>query len=210
MKRSVLKQAWPIYWAAVLLCLGSGCVRSIQPILKDEQVFNDDRFLGSWVAKDGKTGGVVTATDDHKGYKLLYADENGKQADLLIRLGKVGDLTIAESSIADPAPEGSDAYKLHLLPLHSFMVVDKVEPQLAIKTVDSGWLAKYVAAHPGELATAALDKDNLIISAPTDDFQAFLLRHEKDDGIWTDEGIYVRPGDPSTQPSATPTTSAMK
>jgi hypothetical protein len=207
MNRVASKQSRVMYCVALLLCMAGGCVRSIQPILKDEQVFTDDHFLGSWVSSDGKTSGEVTATDDHKKYNLLYTDEHGKQAKLLVRLGKIGDMTIAESTTDDPAPDASDVYKMHLLPLHCFMVVKSAtQARLVLKAMDSDWFSKYMKAHTTELAVTG-DKDAFLVTASTDDFQAFLIRHAKDDGAYGDDGIFVRPGDPTTRPIAAPATS---
>jgi hypothetical protein len=193
----------PIFWAAMFLFIGSGCVRTIQPVLKDEQVVTDNRFLGSWVGENGKASGEVSATDDHKGYKLLYTDEQGKQANLLLRLGKIGDMLIAESTIEDPAPDASDVYKVHLLPLHSFMVVKEgTASRLVLKLMDPEWLAKFIDAHPTELAIVRPSKEDLIISASTDDFQNFLIHHASDDGAFGNDAVFVRPGDPTTRSSA--------
>jgi uncharacterized protein YcfL len=209
MNRLALKQLRAICLMAISLFMAGGCVRSIQPILKDDQVITNDQLLGNWVSSDGKTSGVVTATDDHKGYKLLYTDEKDKQANLLIRLGKIGDMTIAESSIDDPAPDASDVYKMHLMPLHSFMVVKQVtSQQLILKLMDSDWLSKYVKAHPDELATVRVDDNDVLISATTDDFQAFLLRHAKDDGVFGSDGVFVRPGDPTSRATTAPASDA--
>ena len=209
MNRTMLKQFRAICWIALLVGMAGGCVRSMQPILKDEQVFTNDKWLGDWVSSDGKTSGVVTAADDQKRYKLLYTDEQGKQANLLVRLGKIGDMTIAESTIDDPAPDASDVYKLHLLPLHSFMLVkDSTQQRLVLRLMDSNWLSKYVDAHPTELATLKVTHEDFVVTASTDDFQAFLIRHAKDDGAYGEDGIFVRPGDPTTAPAMKPTSNS--
>jgi hypothetical protein len=72
--------------------------------------------------------------------------------------------------------------------------------------MDPDWLQKYVDAHPAELATYRPDKDTLLITAKTEDFQAFLLRHERDDGAFGDDVAFTRPGDPTTVPTTAPTT----
>jgi hypothetical protein len=187
--------------------MAGGCVRSVEPILKDEQVITNDQLLGNWVGDDGKTSGVVTAADNQKRYPLVYTDEHGKESNLLIRLGKIGDMTIAESSIGDPAPDAGDAYKMHLLPMYSFMVIKQATPQrLVLKMMSPDWLSKYVDAHPSELATLKVTHEDFVVTASTEAFQAFLIRHAKNDGAFGDDGIFVRPGDPSTRPTAAPAT----
>ena len=137
----------------LFLCLGAGCVRSIQPILSDNQAITDDRLLGSWVSSDGKSFGEVTADGDHKGYKILFTDEDGKKAILLARLGNIGHLTIAQCTVdAQPIHDLGDAYSSHLLPLYSFAIVKQMAPQLVLSSMDSDWLKKYLQANPGELS----------------------------------------------------------
>jgi hypothetical protein len=204
MKRIALNMARSIVGTAFLLCLAGGCVRSIQPVLKEDQLISDDHLLGNWVSSNGKSSGIVSAADEHKQYPLLYTDESGKKADLLVRLGKVGDMTIGEVTSAEPNPDASDVYKTYLLPLHSFAIIKKTTPQIVMTSMNDVWLGKYIAAHPTELATAKLDENTILITASTDDLQAFIIRHENDSGAFGDTGTFVRPGDPSTRPTTAP------
>lgn len=207
MKDSACKLPRALLSAALLLCLASGCVRSIQPILKDDQLSTDDRLLGNWVSSDGTCHGEISPSDTPKDYKLLYTDKDGKTANLLVRLGKVGDMTFAQSTVGDPLPDASDIHKLHLLPLYSFALIKQMTPtRIVLKLMQDGWLGKYVQAHPDEIATIKVDKGELLISATTDDLQAFLIRHEKDDGAYGDDALFVRPNDPTTRPTTTPAT----
>jgi hypothetical protein len=84
------------------------------------------------------------------------------------------------------------------------VVKDATPTRLVLQTMDSKWFGNYVQAHPDELATVSLGhEDDIVISATTDDVQKFLIRHEKDDGAFGDEAIFVRTGDPTTRPSPT-------
>jgi hypothetical protein len=209
MKNAAFKQSRAICWIGLLLCLAGGCVRSIQPILKDNQLITNDQLLGSWVTSDGTGHGEISPGDTPKVYKLLYTDKDGKTANLLISLGKVGDLTIAQSTVGDPLPDASDICKLHLLPLYSFALIKQATPtQIVMKLMDDGWFGKYLDAHPNELATIkdGKDGDGRLISATTDDIQAFLIRHANDAGAFGDDGLLVRPGDPTTHPTTAPAT----
>ncbi len=187
---------------AVVASLAAGCVRSIQPILLEEQVIINPAVEGKWIEKDGKSIVGVHPAGAEKTYGLLFTDKDGKKAPLHARLGKIGDYTIAEFHPDDPAPDASDVYRAHLLPLYSFLIVKESKPRLVMAVMSADWLKKFLDGHPNELKVAMLDKDNLIITSPTAEIQAFLLRHSKDEGALSDDMIYVRPGDPSTQPAA--------
>jgi hypothetical protein len=186
-----------------LVCLMTGgCVRSVYPILKDDQLISDKSVLGKWVSTAGTESINVQPAEQENTLNVLYTEENGRKANLEARLGKIGDLTIAEFHTADLGTDVSDVYKTHLLPLYSFIVIQQSAPQLVFSMIQSkdDHFKKLVAQHPEELKV--LQKDESVVTSPTDDFQAFLLRHIKDEGFLSDKVIWVRPGDPTTQPAA--------
>jgi hypothetical protein len=189
-------------YAAVLCFLAFfvvGCVRSVQPILKDAQVTTDDSLAGHWVDSEGKDSVDVMRSPIDSTYNILYTEKDGKKAQLIGRLGKIGDLTIAEFHPADPAPDASDIYRAHLLPLYSFLIVQKTGPQLVFTTLAPDWMKKYVDEHPREIDTFKPDKDSIVVTASTDDFQKFLLAHQSDAGAMSDPTTFVRPGDPTSR-----------
>ncbi|MGA2500100.1 MAG: hypothetical protein ABSH20_20370, partial [Tepidisphaeraceae bacterium] len=49
------RRFWPALAVSLLVLLAGGCVRSIQPILTDEQVIVDKSLAGKWVQKDGES-----------------------------------------------------------------------------------------------------------------------------------------------------------
>ncbi len=55
----------------------------------------------------------------------------------MVRLGKIGDMTVADSTTNGPIiPNASDVYAAHLLPLHSFVLIKQTNPTLVIKLMD--------------------------------------------------------------------------
>lgn len=184
----------------VLIALfATGCVRSVNPILNDDQVIVNNAVVGKWVSPNGTESVAIKDAGPDKLYKLHYTESDGKTADLVGRLGKVGDLTIAEFHIADPAPGASDIYKLHLLPLYSFVVVDHIGRQLVFSNVGGSddWAKKHLADNQKEIQVI----EGSIVTSKTDEIQAFLLRHIKDDGFLGEKQSWVRPGDPGTRPA---------
>jgi len=181
----------------------AGCVRTLQPVLKDDQVAPIDKsLLGKWVSAAGDESVDVQLSDKDGTYSALYTDKDGKKGTLLIRMGKVGDLTLAELTPDDPAPSASAIVKYHLVPVYSFLVVRQTGPQFVFATMGEDWLKKYLDQHPNELQTVSRD-NSVIVSSATADIQAFLVRHQKDEGA-LNEASFVRAGDPTTQPAAPP------
>jgi hypothetical protein len=185
-----------------LLLLAGGCVRTTQPILNDDQLVTDNSVLGKWVTNEGKDSVEIRQRGEEKAYRIVYSDQENKKGVFIARLGKVGNLTVAELSADDPAPDASGAYKSLILPLYTFMVVDQTQPRLVLTSMSLEWLRKYVAAHPNELQVMNASGDSPIVTAPTADFQAFLLRHWKDEGAATQSTTFARPDDPTTRQAA--------
>jgi len=193
-KRAVL------FGLMVMGLLSGGCVRTMNPILKDDQVISNDALIGKWVAKDGKVTGDLRAGDDNK-YKLTYSNEQGKVSNLLVRFGKIGDVSVAEiSPDSPPIPANTgEEYTSLLAPMYTLVVIDSTQPQLQLTAISTDWLKKYVQAHPDDLSVN--NPNDLIVQASTQDFQRFFLKHYKDDGMLGEPAIFVHPGDPTTQPA---------
>jgi hypothetical protein len=186
---------------ALLAILSIGCVRSVQPILKDDQVTTDDSLTGRWVDSKGQDSVEVTRSPTDSTYDILYTDKDGKKGLLIGRIGKIGDTLIAEFHPADPAPNATGVYTAHLLPLYSFLIVRQTTPHLVFTTLSPDWMKKYVDDHPNEIATFKPDKDSIVISAGTDELQKFILAHQSDAGALADDAIFVRTGDSTTKPA---------
>ena len=189
---------------SMLLLTAVGCVRSVQPVLKDDQVIIDKDLVGKWVSSDGKaTYEVQLPAGDDKTYQVHSFDNEGKDdGTYLVRLGKVQDLMILEARAADFAPQYDDGYKSHFLPLYSFLIVYQTKPNLVVSSLDMDWLKKYLEAHPTELQFFKPDEKSVILNSPPEEFQKFLLQHQGDDGAIGDKSTLVRPGDPTTRAAA--------
>ncbi len=197
-------RAMRILLCVVLSIVAGGCVRSIQPLLKDDQLVLDDSVVGTWKPDDEKSLVEIQKPGDDKSYKVLYTDKDGKKGTFMVRLGKIQDLLIAEIRPDDPAPAASDVYKAHLLPVYSFLVIHQTTPDIRFVLMDPEWLEKYLKDHPGELQLAAAGeggRDGWVIISPNSDIQAFLLRHRNDPKAFGEEARLVRQG-PTTAPAA--------
>lgn len=193
------------FWSLAALALFTpGCVRSVAPILKDDQLITNSDVVGRWVSDDGKQSIQVdpqSAAD--KTYTVRETNEDGTGGLYIVRLGKVQDLTIAEILPCDPSPQGGpkgdDEYKAHFLPLHSFLILYETKPNIVVSTLDSDWLGKFLQKSPNELRMLGEPKDG-IINCSTEELQQFLLKHYKDPDAMSKPSRLVHPGDPTTQP----------
>ena len=69
-------------------------------------------------------------------------------------------------------------YKLHLVPIHTIDLVKRTEPNLELAAIDYKWLDKYLTDHPGAIQFATFNGRKMI-TAPTEDVQAFVLKHKE-------------------------------
>jgi len=174
------------------VALGSGCVRMMVPILEDKDLIADSSLAGEWV-RQGETGEMlrIGPPDSQKSYNLEYTDDKGKSGKFVGRFGRLGDLTIAEIRPVELPEEWSDTYKGHFAPLFSFFVVSSTKPALRFRAFETDWLKEYVKEHPGELSVALSDES--LITSGAWAIRAFVLKHWKDEGAMSEEGVFVRP-----------------
>jgi hypothetical protein len=175
----------------------TGCVRSTQPILLDSQVIVDNSLVGKWVGNDTAKPQtiVVGAPDKDNLCDVVYTSTDSKgehPIHVLARLGNLGDRLIAEVRPAPPAEGSADASPL-LMPLYSFVVVEKGNDQLTLSMLDGDWTQKYITAHPQELTTVNDANGNITaLNTPTNALQDFLKKHLGDDGALSDKTVFVR------------------
>lgn len=185
-----------------LLILVGGCIRSLNPVLKDEQVVADNNVVGSWISTDKDRMSLEIIVCGDKQYHVTLREKDGKTGWFVMRLGQVGDLRIAEFAPTDH-DEVADIYRAQLLPLHSFFWVQQTSPTLQARTMNPDWLKDYLQEHPTELAVAGEKSDQRIITATTDELQKFILAHYKDEKAFGETIEFVRPAatQPATQPA---------
>jgi hypothetical protein len=138
-----MKKTFVALFLVSLLCLAGGCVRSVQPILQDNQLVAGDSWVGHWITGDNELITLNPAKDKDKTYNAVYIDKDGKVGTFEVRFGKIGDLTLAEWHPTDPRPDASDGYKMHLLPLYAFALLHQdASGDVTIRLMDSKWLKR--------------------------------------------------------------------
>jgi hypothetical protein len=194
------------------LILVPGCVRSLHPIYTTETLTYDPAFLGSWVDEKGETRLDIAASSDNdqpdaiKSYRVTHTDKDHESAQLLGHLAKVGDLLVADLTIADENDlPRSDFAKSHLFPLHTFWILHRGDDgqTFTVRALEHDWMKKFIDEKPAAVAHYKTS-DDIILTAPPEELQKFLLAHAKDAGMLTDAELFrrVKPTDaPTTAPA---------
>lgn len=164
-------------WALVALTLLVGCVPSLNPVYLDEQLVFDPNVLGVWDHTKSQNRWEFTKRDG-KSYQLLCTDKDGQQGRFIARLAEVDGTQFLDLFPEETNLDASGFYKSHLVPIHTIYLVKRTEPSLELAAIDYKWLDKYLTDHPDAIQFAT-SKGHKMITAPTEDVQAFVLKHKE-------------------------------
>jgi hypothetical protein len=174
-----------------LLLLAAGCVRSLYPLYTDEQLICDQALGGIWRNAETRESLDITPLPADKSYKVKYTDKEGKSGPFVVHLAKVQDTLLADMAPDELDDTRSDVYNAHLLPLHSFMIVELAGNTLRLRTMKDDWFKEHIKAHPEALGFVQVEDEYLLASAPRQ-AQEFLLRNLKTEGAYSDPTEFER------------------
>ena len=178
-----------------------GCVQSLHPFYKNDQLFYDSNLTGTWTDSDQKNTILVTGNEKDKEYDIVYTDEKGKTGRFVVHLAKVQDRMIADiypDDLKEDELKANAEYAMHLLPVHSFLIVEYSPPDLKVRQMDTDWFGRYIQAHADEVPHEIIDKDRPLLTGSTDQVQAFVLKHLSTPGAYGDAQDVIRA--PTTKP----------
>lgn len=180
----------PLSVALVLALAMSSCVPSLHPLYTEEDVVFEPDLVGTWSEGDDDDTWTF-AQDGGKAYKLVFADEPDTKGEFKVHLVKLEGRLFLDLFPGEPELEANDFYKLHLLPLHTFMQVRRITPTLEMSMIDPDWLGKLLENDPRALPHERT-KDHLVLTAKPKELQAFLLKHAANEDAWGDYSKMTR------------------
>jgi hypothetical protein len=144
--------------------------------------------VGDWTDADGNI--VKFTQTDAKSYKLVYMDKDGKTASYAAHLAQIRDTLFLDLCPEEVVPANTNGgYQLHILPMHSFWVVHQITPELKSSFMNPDWFKKYLADNPKEIAHEQVetgkDKNRIVLTASTEELQAFFLAHLNTPGAFS-------------------------
>jgi hypothetical protein len=186
----------PIYFAIVVCC-----TPSLHPIYTEEDIIFDPALIGTWsgdASEETWEFAQHDAVDD--AYVLICTDEDGDSGNFLTRLVEIGDYMFLDLL---PAGEESgdngvgDISDILMVPMHGFILVDQIEPSLNYRIMDDDWIADFLEQNPGvlkhELETEYYSNEaRLLLTASTEDLQAFLIEHIETEGAYGEVEVLYR------------------
>jgi len=163
-------------------------VTSIHPLYTEKDLTFAPELLGTWKTEDeediytfkqsGKDAYELIITGQESSKKPIDSlgyDEAGRYEAHLVKLGKFLFLDIYPQ-VPEMEEYGVD---IHLIPVHSFYKIWIEKDVIRLVSLDYDWLEEMVDKKKVNIAHIRLE-DRIILSAPTDELQKFVLRYAED------------------------------
>ena len=177
------------YLLAVVL---GGCipVASVHCLYTKETAVFEEKLLGTWVQEPNKPKTIWEFTRDDKEpnnvYKLIFTDEEGKKGSFVVVMVKLQDKLFLDAYPSEVPWEMDDPNQMKwpydsffLIPAHTFIKVDAIEPQLKLRVTMDDKLDELLKEYPNAIEHILID-DRLVLTASTKELQAFVLKYAED------------------------------
>lgn len=152
-----------------------GCVSSLHPVYRDEDLTFDPAILGVWQQEKSAATWEFAKLGEQE-YRLTYADKDGRTGRFSAHLAEIEGMRFLDLLPEAKDVEANAFYKFHLLPIHTIYQVKQTTPGLELVSLDLNWLNEYLAQHPEAIEHVTLDGRN-VLTAPTEAVQKFVLEH---------------------------------
>jgi len=170
--------------AGVFIILLGGCVPSLHELYTDDTLVFDNALLGKW--EHDKELWQFDEAADGKSYNLVITQDEKQKNVLVGHLVKIEKHLFLDLYPGDMDLNVGDWYKLHLLPVHTFLKVDAVKPTIVLRAMDPETFEKMVEEKP-ELIKHEVIEDRVVLTASTKELQAFVKKHADIEGFFGDE-----------------------
>ncbi len=188
------------YLLAVLL---GGCVpvMSLHSLYTKENVVFEEKLLGTWVDDPNSpeaTWEFNRIEEPENAYKLFFSDDKGKKGSFVAHLVKLENSLFLDvfpdefpCDLDDPNKVKWLYNSFFLIPAHTFIKIDSIEPQLKMRLTDDDKMEELLKEDPNAVKHMSIE-DMLILTASTKELQAFVLKYADDNRVFTNEVVLNR------------------
>ena len=171
-----MKTKKSIFYCAALLL--AGCLPSLHPLYNDKTLIFKEELIGKWIGDDDVLWQFTRSGD--KEYELKICEDEKEIGRFSAHLTQIEglmflDLYPDEEQLKDL----SDFYKMHILPVHTFMKVDQINPNLQLRMIDYDKAVKMIENDPNVIKHEVVDDDRIVLTASTEELQDFVVEHVK-------------------------------
>jgi hypothetical protein len=185
----------------LLAALLGGCipVMSLHPLYTEETTVFEEKLLGNWIQDNNETTWEFSCPDKPaKTYKLILFDDENKKGSFDAHLTKLQNKLYLDVYPGAPPWDEEDPNKLiwqyntlFLMPVHTFIKIDSIEPQLKMRLTDDDEMKKLLKENPNAVKHESV-KDGFVLTASTKELQAFVIKYADDSRLFTDETVLRR------------------
>jgi hypothetical protein len=187
----------------LLAALLGGCVpvMSLHSLYTKENVVFEEKLLGTWVDDPNSPETIWEfrrIDKTKKEYKLIISDDENKKGSFVAHLVKLEDSLFLDVFPDEFPCDTEDPNKtdwlynvFFLVPVHTFIKIDSIEPQLKMRLTDDDKMAELLKEDPNAVEHTLVE-DKLILTASTKELQAFVLEHADDNRVFTNEVVLNR------------------
>lgn len=156
---------------AALFCLAGCLVPSLHPLYTETDKLILPGLAGDWLPQDDDEVWSFQAEPDSS-YALAYI-EGEDTSWFVVHLVNL-DGTVFMDMYPDPSDVLSDAYKEHLVGVHTFCKIEIDSSELTISILDSDWLRSQIDSGKVSIRHDTLGPGDLVLTANTDELQQFM------------------------------------
>ncbi len=179
----------------ILAATLGGCIpiMSVNPLYTKSDVIFEQKILGTWVDDPNSpdtTWEFSRMDEPNNAYKLIFTDEEGRkgffEAYMVKLVGKLFlDVLPGEMpwDIEDPNTVDWPYNTFFLLPSHTFIKVDSIEPELKLRTTANSSMEEFLQEHPDAVEHIVVE-DRIVLTASTKELQAFILKYADDEKLF--------------------------
>jgi hypothetical protein len=187
----------------LLLGILGGCVPviSLHPLYDEQNIVFDEKLLGLWSSDSNETMEFTRAEKEEKTYQLILAsiDKNSKREvrgifDVhLVKIENKLFLDVFPNQFPCGGLEEPNEVKwfynaFFLAPMHSFVKVDSIEPQLKLRITDDDSMKKFLEKDPNAVKHEMVD-GKAVLTADTKTLQKFVLKYADSNDVFSKELI---------------------
>jgi hypothetical protein len=160
----------------------AGCIPCLRAIYTEKDLVFEPALVGTWHQADSKGVWQFTKAGG-KSYRLVYTDPEGKPGEFSAHLVKIDGTLFLDLYPEDPHLAKNAFYVLHVRPMHTFLLVQAVTPELRMSAMNPKWLGEHLKADP-EAVRHEETEQGILLTASTQELQAFLAKHCKTKEAW--------------------------
>jgi len=168
----------------VLAITLSGCfIQSLRPLYTDKEVVFEEKLIGKW----SENGNYILEFKKGEGktYKMRMFD--GKEGRFEAHLVKLKDMMFLDVYPDDETMESMQGfYQMHLLPVHTFMKIDEIDPNLQLRVLDYEKVSEMLKEDPNLLKHEVLEEEHIVLTAATKQLQEFMIKYAGVEGVFGD------------------------